>query len=167
MIVMTAVYMLSFINLSTYIPDIYTKLITQYTGFGFNAATVVGVCYMIYYLYLSTNLVGVLASLLIGICYYIGSYYYVTMGDKVWNNAVTLHVVCWIAQFYGHGIHEGRSPALFDNLFQALFISPLFIVIEVLIIMGFLHDFEVAITPVVNDSIAKWKASKAESNKKK
>lgn len=36
-----------------------------------------------------------------------------------------LHV--YLAQFYGHGVHEGRSPALLDNLFQALFMAPLFV----------------------------------------
>lgn len=26
------------------------------------------------------------------------------------------HVVSWIAQFMGHGLAEGRAPALLDNL---------------------------------------------------
>ena len=30
--------------------------------------------------------------------------------------AEVIHVSCWLAQFYGHGVHEGRSPALVDNL---------------------------------------------------
>ena len=30
--------------------------------------------------------------------------------------AAVVHVGCWIAQFYGHGVHEGRAPALLDNL---------------------------------------------------
>jgi 2-hydroxy fatty acid dioxygenase len=29
-----------------------------------------------------------------------------------------LHVMAWIAQFMGHGLAEGRAPALLDNLFQ-------------------------------------------------
>lgn len=32
------------------------------------------------------------------------------------NIALMVHVACWIAQFIGHGIAEGRSPALLDNL---------------------------------------------------
>jgi uncharacterized membrane protein YGL010W len=28
------------------------------------------------------------------------------------------HVASWVAQFLGHGLAEGRAPALFDNLFQ-------------------------------------------------
>jgi len=30
--------------------------------------------------------------------------------------AAAVHVFCWLAQFYGHGVHEGRAPALLDNL---------------------------------------------------
>lgn len=32
--------------------------------------------------------------------------------------AAGVNVVAWIAQFYGHGVHEGRAPALLDNLFH-------------------------------------------------
>ena len=30
----------------------------------------------------------------------------------------TAHVIGWIAQFIGHGVFEGRKPALMDNLLQ-------------------------------------------------
>ena len=35
----------------------------------------------------------------------------------------TAHVIGWIAQFIGHGVFEGRKPALMDNLLQGKFIS--------------------------------------------
>ena len=42
-----------------------------------------------------------------------------------------LHIVAWIAQFYGHGVHEGRAPALMDNLgFMGL--APFFVSFELL-----------------------------------
>jgi uncharacterized membrane protein YGL010W len=41
--------------------------------------------------------------------------------------AVGAHVVSWLAQFVGHGVYEGRSPALLDNLFQAIFMAPFFV----------------------------------------
>ena len=31
---------------------------------------------------------------------------------------VSAHVFGWIAQFVGHGVFEGRKPALMDNLLQ-------------------------------------------------
>ena len=39
------------------------------------------------------------------------------------NYAIGLHVVCWLAQFYGHGVHEGRAPALLDNLIGGAFFA--------------------------------------------
>lgn len=38
---------------------------------------------------------------------------------------------CWVAQFVGHGVFEGRAPALLDNLFQAFFMAPVFVLLEV------------------------------------
>ena len=31
-----------------------------------------------------------------------------------------VHAFSWIAQFVGHGVFEGRKPALMDNLLQGL-----------------------------------------------
>jgi len=50
--------------------------------------------------------------------------------------AGAVHVFCWLAQFYGHGVHEGRAPALLDNLLGALVLAPLFVHYEVLFILG-------------------------------
>ena len=42
-----------------------------------------------------------------------------------------LHATAWIAQFYGHGVHEGRAPALMDNIgFAGL--APFFVTFEFL-----------------------------------
>ena len=40
-------------------------------------------------------------------------------------------------QFYGHGKHEGRKPALLDNLFQSFFLAPYFVFLELLFDVGF------------------------------
>lgn len=37
-------------------------------------------------------------------------------GLDVVNKIAIAHVGTWIAQFYGHGVHEKRAPALLDNL---------------------------------------------------
>ncbi|CAN0360727.1 unnamed protein product, partial [Phaeothamnion confervicola] len=42
-----------------------------------------------------------------------------------------VHVAGWLAQFWGHGVHEGRAPALLDSLFQAIFIAPLFVLLAI------------------------------------
>jgi len=50
--------------------------------------------------------------------------------------AAAINVVCWLAQFYGHGVHEGRAPALLDNLLGALVLAPLFVHFEVGFVLG-------------------------------
>ncbi|KAF8318242.1 DUF962-domain-containing protein [Clavulina sp. PMI_390] len=51
--------------------------------------------------------------------------------------AIGVHVACWIAQFIGHGKFEGRQPALFDSLVQALVLAPFFVHLEMLFPLGF------------------------------
>lgn len=54
-----------------------------------------------------------------------------TYGSVVVYWGIGIHVASWIAQFVGHGKFEGRAPALLDNLFQAVFLAPFFVWIEV------------------------------------
>ena len=37
-----------------------------------------------------------------------------------------INATCWLLQFWGHGVHERRAPALLTNLSQALLMAPLF-----------------------------------------
>jgi uncharacterized membrane protein YGL010W len=41
------------------------------------------------------------------------------LGPRAMPIVIGVHVVSWVAQFYGHAFHEGRSPALLDNLWRA------------------------------------------------
>ena len=42
-----------------------------------------------------------------------------------------VHITGWVLQFIGHGVFEGRAPALLDSLDQALITAPLFVLLEV------------------------------------
>lgn len=42
-----------------------------------------------------------------------------------------LHIFAWLTQFVGHGIYEGRAPALLDNALL-MFVAPFFMIFEVL-----------------------------------
>ena len=55
----------------------------------------------------------------------------VISGHPVWKVALAIHVTAWILQFIGHGVFEGRAPALLDSLDQALITAPLFVLLEV------------------------------------
>jgi len=50
--------------------------------------------------------------------------------------ALGIFTASWIAQFIGHGVFEGRAPALLDNLVQALFLAPFFVWMEVSRVMS-------------------------------
>jgi len=66
-------------------------------------------------------------------------------------NATAIHVVAWIAQFIGHGVYEGRAPALLDNLLQALVLAPFFVFMELLFKAGYRPELQKR----VNESIEK------------
>ena len=38
--------------------------------------------------------------------------------DATFSHLLAVHIFGWIAQFIGHGVFEGRKPALMDNLLQ-------------------------------------------------
>lgn len=41
--------------------------------------------------------------------------------DHGQRNALYLHIGSWFMQFIGHGVAEGRSPALLDNIVGGAF----------------------------------------------
>lgn len=75
--------------------------------------------------------------------------------------AIGAHIFSWIAQFVGHGKFEGRAPALLDNLFQAFFLAPLFVWLETLFAAGYRPELQARVDKMVQEDIAKFKASKA------
>jgi uncharacterized membrane protein YGL010W len=57
--------------------------------------------------------------------------------DVVFQGALMLHIISWLAQFAGHYVWEKRAPALFDSLLQAIFIAPFFVWLECLFCFGY------------------------------
>lgn len=77
------------------------------------------------------------------------------------KNAVAIHIVCWLVQFIGHGVYEGRSPALMDNLVQALFLAPFFVFMEVLFKFGYRPELKRRVDLEVAAELKKLEAAKA------
>lgn len=50
--------------------------------------------------------------------------------DTYFRYSLAIHIFGWLAQFFGHGVFEGRSPALMDNLLL-IFVAPFFVISEV------------------------------------
>ena len=80
--------------------------------------------------------------------------------------ALALHVVGWALQFIGHGAFEGRAPALLDNLFQALFLAPMFVWLEILFKLGYRPELQARVDKKVEVEVAKFRASSAAKNGK-
>jgi len=87
---------------------------------------------------------------------------YLRMEDPVLTTkvAIGVHIVSWILQFVGHGKYEGRAPALLDNLFQAIFLAPLFVWLEFLFIIGYRPELKARVDKAVEVEIAKFRARK-------
>ena len=78
-------------------------------------------------------------------------------GYPLWQAVALFHATMWIAQFIGHGVFEGRAPALLDSLDQALITAPLFVVLEVLFFFGYRKQFYSDCMKEVNEEIKKFK----------
>lgn len=74
--------------------------------------------------------------------------------------AAGIHAICWVLQFIGHGKFEGRAPALLDSFFQAIFLAPLFVWLEVLFAIGYRPDLKSRVDKAVAAEIAKFRAQK-------
>ncbi|KAK1860467.1 hypothetical protein I4F81_003056 [Pyropia yezoensis] len=106
------------------------------------AASVVAAAYVVYYVSLDAR-VGGAASL-----------------DAVWGGALggwvppalrlpaLVWAAGWVAQFVGHGVFEGRRPALVDSFVDAISTAPLFVFLEAVLGLGGLpalrHKLEAA-----------------------
>lgn len=78
-----------------------------------------------------------------------------------------VHVIAWIAQFVGHGVYEGRAPALLDNLVQALFLAPIFVWLEVLFMCGYKPELKGRVDRVIAREMSKFRAEKLQGAKER
>ncbi|KAI9838671.1 MAG: hypothetical protein M1819_004985 [Sarea resinae] len=125
-----------------------------------NLGTVVCVVYATLYILMEPVAGALLAPLLLGGTAYM-NHLTSTYGMVANYWALGVFTVCWLAQFFGHGVFEGRAPALIDNIVQALFLAPFFVWLEVLFFLGYRPELKGRMDKAVIDEIAKWRKSKA------
>lgn len=89
--------------------------------------------------------IGILMGLVIAPAWYAAVILVAALGSPsaVWATFTVLFVGGWVLQFLGHH-YEGKRPALLDNIFQG-FIGPMFLVAEILVVMGRRRDLADAI----------------------
>jgi uncharacterized membrane protein YGL010W len=124
-----------------------------------NLGTIACLVYSTLYILMEPVAGGMLAPLLLGGTAY-ANHLTSTYGMKANWIAIGVHVFSWLAQFVGHGIFEGRAPALLDNLVQAIFLAPLFVWLEILFAFGYRPELKSRLDQSVEKEIAKFRADK-------
>lgn len=93
-------------------------------GYTMNVAVIALIITALYYLRLSLPLgLAMIVFILIclSLCYLIEN----STGLSLWIASVTIFVLAWIGQFYGHKV-EGKKPSFFKDL-QFLLIGPMWL----------------------------------------
>jgi len=91
--------------------------------------------HLIYFLYLD-SLAGIMISLLYAVLLVAASKAKVYWGDSFVLFLIGLQLISWTMQFIGHGLFEGRRPAIADNILQAV-AAPFFVTMEIMFILGY------------------------------
>jgi len=108
--------------------------ISDYLVFDFNTPAITTAVYLAYYLILEPVAAILYTPQMVLSLLTATAYSYRTDGIR---NAVIVQVVSWIAQFLGHGLAEGRAPALLDNILGAFVLAPFFVHLELLFKVGY------------------------------
>ena len=130
-----------------------------------NLGTIFALLYAGLYILMEPVAGGLLAPIIIAATAW-SKYLTSTYGMTANYWAAGLHVVCWVAQFIGHGVFEGRKPALLDNLVQAVFLAPFFVWMEILFFFGYRPELKSRLEKAVEIEIEKVKKSRGQSNGK-
>lgn len=125
-----------------------------------NLGTIAATYYSVFYILLEPVAGTLLAPILIGATAYFN--HLTTVAPNPTNKiALTIWSLSWIAQFIGHGIFEGRAPALFTNLHMSLVTAPFFEVIELLFFLGYRPELKSRVRAMVEKQNEKFAAEKA------
>jgi uncharacterized membrane protein YGL010W len=129
------------IALSLFIPLAWPRI--ELAGVAISAAMVLMAVFVVYYLVLDLVL-GTAMLVVFGVLLWAGNRIAALGTAQGWIWFAVLFVGGWIIQFVGH-VFEGRRPALFDNLFQSIFIAPIFLCAEVFFALGYKPGLHTAV----------------------
>lgn len=118
--------------------------------------------YSILYILMEPVAGALLAPILVAATAY-GKHLTSTYGATANYWAGGINVACWLAQFVGHGMFEGRAPALLDNLVLAFFLAPFFAWFEILFSLGYRPELKRRIDKGIEEDIEKFKKSKGQN----
>ncbi|CZT13184.1 hypothetical protein WAI453_003562 [Rhynchosporium graminicola] len=126
-----------------------------------NAGTICATLYSGFYILLEPVAGSILLPVIIGWTAF-SNYLTSSASSALVNQAgIAVFIISWIAQFVGHGVFEGRAPALLDNLVQALVLAPFFVFMEGLFMFGYRPELQKRVGEQVDKEIKKFRAEKA------
>lgn len=158
--------LLTAILFATNSPSITLPAALEIPNLPLNLGTATAVLYSTLYVLMEPVAGALLTPLLIGGTAY-ANYLTSTYGATANYWGIGVHVFSWIAQFIGHGVFEGRAPALLDNLIQAIFLAPFFVWLEVLFALGYRPELKARLDKSVALEVQKVKQAKVKANGKK
>lgn len=138
--------------------------INNYMIFEMNAPAVTAAFYMAYYFILDPIAAFLYAPQMVLSLLTATAYGY--RPDSI-RNAIIIQVISWIAQFIGHGVAEGRAPALLDNIVGALVLAPFFVHLELLFKMGYRPELQKQLKNDIGMEIARIRKGRAEKQRAK
>ena len=71
--------------------------------------------------------------------------------------AFGLWILGWLTQFFGHGVFEGRKPALMDNLLQSIHAAVFFVWLELLFKLGYKPKLHRELQSLIKSEMKKFK----------
>ncbi|KAI9044766.1 2-hydroxy-palmitic acid dioxygenase MPO1 [Aspergillus affinis] len=124
-----------------------------------NVGTIGALIYATFYILLEPVAGALVAPFLLGGAAF-ANHLLITYGPSMnyWFGGI--HIASWLVQFVGHGVFEGRAPALLDNLVQALLLAPLFVWMEILFFFGYRPELKARYDESVNKQIATFREQK-------
>lgn len=121
----------------------------------FNFSFAITFLYIFYYILLEPVAGAVYAPFLLTLTYSANVFAIKTSYD--WKVPMAIQVLGWSCQILSHIFIERRSPAFIDNAFQALLLSPLFVFMELLFVLGYRPALQKRIHEKTKAAISTWK----------
>jgi len=141
----------------------YRHVINDYMMFETNYATLMGSVYIAYYLLLEPVAALLYAPQMIIIILTATSF---GQDPSHTPAIIAIHVLCWIAQFVGHGLAEKRAPALLDNLLGAVVLAPFFVHLEILFGLGYRPAMHKRINNAIGKEITRIRKEEGDRRRK-
>ena len=116
--------------------------------------------YWLYYAILDATAALMLAPIWYALYY--GSTFLARTHPDATKIAIGIKALGWISQFYGHGVHEGRAPALLDNMSGAVVLAPFFVWLEVIFHAGYRPQLQKELKNEVGKMVTQFRTKRAQ-----